>query len=192
LKTKFDVPAELLARVVAELREGRTPSMRLITTDMGVSPSLVNHHFHDSSELIKLAWRQIILSSVESDHEVLDQLGLAENWEGLAEFIYDVFSVERQGVRLAHMRAISQALGDDQLREVVMEAQEITKALWVDCLQKHTASGVLAPRVDIDSMAVLFAALPLGITAARLDLGLEERKNIAETWYKIMVAMLKP
>jgi AcrR family transcriptional regulator len=192
--TKHDaeLPEKLIAMVIKDIRAGRVPKMSSITKELGVSAPLVNHHFGDSAALLTRAWREIILSSVAEDYLALDALAQRADVEGLSDFIYEVFNPERHANRLAHMRAVSESLADHEIREVVLEAQELTRQSWVNFLTKHTESGVFVKRVDINAMALLFAAIPLGITAARLDLDEIERRQVSDAWLTIVLAMLQP
>lgn len=191
-KQDAQLPEKLIASVIEDIRAGRVPKMASITKKLGVSAPMVNHHFGDSAGLIRRAWREIVLSSIRDDYLFLDDLAAKNDWEGLSDFIYEIFAPERQASRLAHLRAVSESIADNQVREVVLEAQELTRQSWFNFITKHTDAGNLAKRVDVNAMAILFAAMPLGITAARLDLSQLERRQVSNAWFIIILAMLKP
>lgn len=187
-----DALVEKLVQLVArELRLGKTPLMNEVCAELGVSPSIVNHHFSDRQELLSQAWRSIVLASIDDDYQRLDAFGDGEDWEAVGAFIYEIFSPERQAARLAYLRAISEALGDEKLREIVEEAQERTRQGWHELLEKYVASGVLKPKVSVSFLAFFFAALPLGVTAVKFELTEAERKDISESWMNIMEMALR-
>lgn len=191
-KANSELTRKLVELVAEDLSNGIEPNMKEIAKTAGISPSLINHHFSGRASLISLAWREVILRHVEDDFEHLDQLGEKGDWEGVAKFIYEVFSPERHESRLVHIRGIAEALGDPEVRAAVLEGQRRTQESWVRFLQKYRDLKVVEPRVDLGSMAMLFAAIPLGTTASKLTLTPEERQRMAETWMKIVEMTLKP
>jgi AcrR family transcriptional regulator len=164
--------------------------MSLICAQLGVSPSLESHYFTDRSELVSQAWRAIALSLVDGDYERLDDFYSRKDWGGVEAFIFEVLSPDREAARLSCVRAISESLGDEKLRVIAEETQNKTRHIWEVLLEKK-AIGVLKPRVSISSLAFLFAAIPLGITAVKFELTAAERADLAASWAVLMESSLR-
>lgn len=170
---------------------GNSPVISKLCRELGVSQSLVQYHFENRSNLISQAWGQVVLSSIEDDFQRLDEIGSVDDWDALSGFILEVFSAERSEVRLAHLRAISESHADLRLQEVVDAAQEKTFELWCSLIRKYAATGVLKPTVSIDALALMFMAVPLGITAVQAKLSLGHQRELAEAWVTMLGHVLR-
>jgi AcrR family transcriptional regulator len=190
-KSKGDVPQLLLNRVASDLVAGNNPVISELCKELGMSPSLVQYHFENRSNLISQAWGQVVLSSIEDDFQRLDEIGSVDDWDALSGFILEVFSEQRSEVRRAHLRALSESHSDSRLQEVVDAAQEKTFQLWRSLIQKYSATGVLKPTVSIDALALMFMAVPLGITAARAKLSSTHQRELAEAWIAMLGHVLR-
>lgn len=182
---------ELLISVVAkQLTMGQEMHMANACREIGIVPSLANHYFADKSELSRLAWLRVIEANISRDFDRLTYLGDKVDWEGVESFIYEVFSPERSRIREAHIRGLASAFQDDELKDLLESAQAKTTTSWIDLLTKFTEAGVLNPKVDIGAIAVMFSALPLGVTAVHGELSDLHRKQLAAAWLQMLRAVL--
>ena len=176
--------------VAKQLTMGQEMHMANACREIGIVPSLANHYFADKSELSRLAWLRVIEANISRDFDRLTYLGDKVDWEGVESFIYEVFSPERSRIREAHIRGLASAFQDDELKDLLESAQAKTTTSWIDLLTKFTEAGVLNPKVDIGAIAVMFSALPLGVTAVHGELSDLHRKQLAAAWLQMLRAVL--
>ena len=182
---------ELLISVVAkQLTMGQEVHVADACRELGIVPSLANHYVSDRSELSRLAWLRVIEANISQDTDRLTELGDKVDWEGVESFIYEVFSPERSRIREAHIRGLASAFQDSELKVLLASAQAKTTTSWIELLTKFTEAGVLSPKVDIGVIALMFSAVPLGVTAVHGDLSDQQRKQFAAAWLQMLRAVL--
>ncbi len=157
---------------------------------IGIAPSLANHYFEDKDQLTREAWLSIMLAFVKEDYEQLDRFGQEDNWEGVRHFVYQVFSPARTPVRQAHIRGLGVGMLDKSLGEQVAKVQRETTESWMRLLKTYTDRGILQPKVDIWALAVLFTAIPIGITAVQGELSLSQREVMTNSWMEMLRSVL--
>ena len=158
--------------------------------EIGIAPSLANHYFQDKDELAREAWLSIMLAFVTEDFEQLDHFGQQDDWEGVRAFIFEVFSPRRLPVRQAHIRGLGVAMLDSELGGQVEQIQRETTERWHALLKTYADKGILKPKVDLWSLALLFTAIPIGVTAVQGELTQAERASITDTWLTMLRAVL--
>jgi AcrR family transcriptional regulator len=177
----------LITEVARQLALGKEINLVQACGSLGISPSMVNHYFKDKRELVNQAWMRIMLAFVTEDYERLNEFGRQDNWEGVRDFIYEVFSAERTKTRTAHIRGLGIGFLETELGEAIQAVQSETTEKWMGLLETYAKAGVINPRVDLWSIAVMFTAIPIGVTAIAGELTISERRNLTDTW----VAMLR-
>lgn len=180
----------LIEAAVKQLYLGKEVRLGDLCKEMGIAPSLANHYFTDKEELVREAWIRVVLAFITEDYEQLDEFGREVNWEGVEKFIFEIFSSARTEARLTHIRGLGQGQTDLQLGEAITQAQHTTTQKWLGLLEHYAAQGILKPKVDLNALAILFSAIPIGVTAVHGELSSKERKAMAETWLTMLRAVL--
>jgi AcrR family transcriptional regulator len=180
----------LIDEVAKQLLAGDEVHIANACKAIGIAPSLANHYFHDKSDLVRSAWLKIVLAFIAEDYEQLDQFGQNADWDGVAQLITKVFSPERTGVRQAHIRGLAAGSQDPVLGKAIATAQRETTENWLGLLENYAKAGVLEPKVDLRTIAIMFTALPIGVTAVQGELSEPARKAMAETWVTMLRAVL--
>jgi AcrR family transcriptional regulator len=180
----------LIAGVAKQLIAGEEAHVSKVCRQIGIVPSLANHYFPERTELIREAWLRIILSSIDDDYETLNAYAEKTDWAGVEEFIYGVFSGERHAVRVAHIRGIAASKMDAAFDQALMQAQLETTKLWRQFLQRFSDAGTVDAKASLDAIAIIFSALPIGISAVHEVLSETERREMADAWLKMLRAVL--
>lgn len=180
----------LINAAVERLYAGSEIRLGELCRELGIAASLANHYFTDKDELVREAWLRVVLAFITEDYAQLDEFGREVNWQGVEQFIFNVFSPERSKARQTHIQGLGQGFADQKLGTLIDAAQKETTKKWLGLLQRYTESGVLTPKVDLNAMAILFAAIPIGVTAVQGALSPEERSQITRTWLAMLRSVL--
>lgn len=187
---RADHSALLIEEVAKQLLAGHEVHIANACKAIGIAPSLANHYFEDKADLVRSAWLKIVLAFISKDFEQLDKFGQSADWNGVGEFVAKVFSSERTKVRKAHIRGLAAGSRDESLARSIQAAQIQTTEKWLWLLENYASVGVLDPKVDLKALAIMFTALPIGVTAVQGDLSESDRKAMAETWVTMLRAVL--
>ncbi|MEY3561803.1 MAG: hypothetical protein RL068_955, partial [Actinomycetota bacterium] len=180
----------LIEEVCKQLLVGDKVHVAEACKSIGISPSLVNHYFRDKGELVREAWLRLVLAFIAEDYELLDRFGKTADWNGVETFIFQVFGPDRNSVRNAHIRGLAAGSLDAELGNQVQQSQLETTKRWFGLLKTYTDNDVLHPKVDLWSLAILFSAVPMGVTAVAGELGEQERLAMTQAWVSMLRAVL--
>lgn len=187
---RADHSSLLISEVSRQLLNGEDVHIAKACRAVGIAPSLANHYFEDKAELVREAWLKIVLAFITEDYKKLDRFGQTSDWDGVAEFVSEVFSPERTNFRQAHIRGLAEGSKDTALRSRVLRSQEETTQRWLGLLENYAKAGVLKPKVDLRAVAIMFSALPVGVTAVQGELSESDGRALAETWVTMLRSVL--
>jgi len=175
---------------VKRLRSGRDVKVMEIAEELGTSPALVHFYFGDRQHLVDEAWRDILWAFVEEDSERVARFAQDRNWDGVAELVLDVLSEERDETHIAHVRAAGEGMASGDLRATLREVHESTIDRWVSLLRASIAEGQAETPFDLDAIATLIVAIPIGLAAVDPDMEPSRRRAVAETYTAMLRSTL--
>jgi AcrR family transcriptional regulator len=178
------------SEAVKRLREGRDVKVMEIAEDLGTSPALVHFYFGDRQHLVDEAWREILWAYVDQDSERVAEFAQDRNWEGVAVLVRDVLSDERDEIHTAHLRAAGEGQASADLGATLREVHEATIENWVRLLRQSIQEGQAETRLDLDALATLIVAVPIGLAAVDPDMAPERRAAVAEAYTTMLRAVL--
>jgi AcrR family transcriptional regulator len=175
---------------VKRLQSGRDVKVMDIAEELGTSPALVHFYFGDRQHLVDEAWREILWAFVDQDSDRVARFAQDRNWDGVAAIVRDVLSEERDATHRAHVRAAGEGLASDDLGATLREVHESTIDRWVDLLRRTIADGNAETPFDLDAIATLIVAIPIGLAAVDPDMEPARRRAIAETYTAMLRSVL--
>jgi AcrR family transcriptional regulator len=175
---------------VKRLQDGRDVKVMEIAEELGTSPALVHFYFGDRQHLVDEAWREILRAFVEQDSERVARLADDRNWDGVAELVREVLSPERDTIHAAHVRAAGEGIASGDLRATLREVHESTIDNWVGLLRAAIAESKAETRFDLDAIASLIVAIPIGLAAVDPAMEPSRRRAIADVYTAMLRAIL--
>jgi AcrR family transcriptional regulator len=161
-----------------------------IAEELGTSPALVHFYFGDRQHLVDEAWREILWAYVKEDSERVADFAKDRDWEGVASLVRDVLSEERDAIHAAHVRAAGQGLSSADLSASLREVHEGTIDNWVRLLRESIGAGQAETSLDLDALATLIVAVPIGLAAVDPDMDPGRRESIAVAYTAMLRAVL--
>jgi AcrR family transcriptional regulator len=177
---------------VKRLKEGRDVKVMDIAEELGTSPALVHFYFGDRQHLVDEAWREILWAFVDADSERVARFAQDRDWDGVAELVREILSDDRDTTHAAHVRAAGEGMGSPDLAATLREVHESTIEKWVDVLREGIEAGQAETRLDLDAIATLIVAVPIGLAAVDPDMEPERRSAIAKAYTSMLRAILDP
>ena len=177
-------------RAVSRLKEGREVKVMDIAEELGTSPALVHFYFGDRQHLVDEAWRQVLWAFVEDDAEEVARFAEDRDWDGVAVLVRSILSEERDATHSAHVRAAGEGIGSPDLAATLREVHESTITKWVELLRDSIAQGYAETSADLDALATLIVAVPIGLAAVNPEMGPERRRAVAEAYTMMLRAVL--
>jgi AcrR family transcriptional regulator len=175
---------------VKRLRDGRDVKVMEIAEKLGTSPALVHFYFGDRQHLIDEAWREILWAYVEEDAERVAEFARNRNWDGVATLVRDVLSEERDPIHAAHVRAAGQGGSSPDLGASLREVHEGTIEKWVKLLRLTISEGNAETPLDLDALATLIVAVPIGLAAVDPDMEPSRRAAVATAYTAMLRSVL--
>lgn len=175
-----------------KLEAGDEVRISEVAAELDVSPSLVNFYFGDRQSLIDAAWKDILEAHVDDDQDVVAGTIAAADWDGLRALVHEVFTADRDAVRLNHTRATVEARRSDELAALIREVHEQTIEGWANLLGLAVSAGIARTDLDHEAVARLVVAVPMGVTLVSPDLTDEQRTAVADAWFAMLRAVLDP
>jgi AcrR family transcriptional regulator len=175
---------------VKRLKEGRDVKVMDIAEELGTSPALVHFYFGDRQHLVDEAWREILWAFVDDDADRVAEFAQDRDWDGVGALVRDILSVERDSTHVAHVRAAGQGASSPDLAATLREVHESTIEKWVSLLKQSIAAGQAETRLDLDAIATLIVAVPIGLAAVDPDMDAGRRAAIAEAYTAMLRAVL--
>ncbi len=177
-------------KAVARLKEGRDVKVMDIAEELGTSPALVHFYFGDRQHLVDEAWRQILWAYVEEDSADVARFAENRDWDGVGQLVRDILSTKRDSIHLAHVRAAGEAASSPDLAATLREVHESTISRWVTLLRESIARGQAETPLDLDAIATLLVAIPVGLAAVDPDMSTERRRAISTAYTTMLRAVL--
>lgn len=175
---------------VKRLEEGRDVKVMEIAEELGTSPALVHFYFGDRQHLVDEAWREILWAFVDKDAERVAEFAQDRDWDGVSALVRDILSSERDATHVAHVRAAGQGASSPDLAATLREVHESTIDKWVSLLKQSIAAGQAETSLDLDAIATLIVAVPIGLAAVDPDMDAGRRAAIAEAYTAMLRAVL--
>jgi len=175
---------------VKRLRDGRDVKVMEIAEELGTSPALVHFYFGDRQHLVDEAWREILWAYVDQDSARVAEFAKERDWGGVAALIREVLSEERDEVHAAHVRAAGQGLTSADLGATLREVHEATIDNWIRLLRQSIAEGQAETALDLDALATLIVAVPIGLAAVDPDMDPARRAAIAAAYTAMLRSVL--
>jgi AcrR family transcriptional regulator len=181
----------LMRRTAVEhLKAGRDVKVMEIAQELGASPALVHFYFGDRQHLVDEAWREILWAFVEEDAEDVARFAEDRDWEGVASLVTEILSEDRDATHAAHVRAAGEGAGSPDLAATLREVHESTIAKWVDLLRQSIAAGQAETPLELDAIATLIVAVPIGLAAVDPGMSKERRRAVAQAYTAMLRAVL--
>ena len=178
------------SQAVKRLRQGREVKVMEIAEELGTSPALVHFYFGDRQHLVDEAWREILWAYVEEDSEQVAAFAAQRDWGGVAGIVRDVLAPRRDAVHSAHVRAAGEGLSSADLAASLREVHEKTIDNWVKLLRDAIESGNAETDLDLDAIATMIVAVPIGLSAVDPDMEPSRRAAIAEVYTAMLRSLL--
>jgi AcrR family transcriptional regulator len=175
---------------VKRLKEGRDVKVMDIAEELGTSPALVHFYFGDRQHLVDEAWREILWAFVDDDAGRVAEFAEDRDWDGVSMLVRDILSQERDATHVAHVRAAGQGASSPDLAATLREVHESTIEKWVTLLRQSIAAGQAETRLDLDALATLIVAVPIGLAAVDPDMDPRRRAAVAEAYTAMLRAVL--
>jgi AcrR family transcriptional regulator len=175
---------------VKRLKEGRDVKVMEIAEELGTSPALVHFYFGDRQHLVDEAWRQILWAFVDEDADRVAEFAQDRDWDGVAVLVRDILSVERDATHVAHVRAAGEGASSPDLAATLREVHESTIDKWVSLLKQSIAAGQAETTLDLDAIATLIVAVPIGLAAVDPQMDAGRRAAVAEAYTAMLRAVL--
>jgi AcrR family transcriptional regulator len=180
------------SEAVKRLREGRDVKVMEIAEQLGTSPALVHFYFGDRQHLVDEAWREILWAHVDEDTARAADFVKARDWDGMVELVHDVLSEERDAVHTAHVRAAGAGQTSADLAATLREVHEATIDSWVQLLRRTVTEAGVRTELDLDALATLIVAMPIGLAAVDPDMEPSRRDAVAEAYALMLRAVFDP
>jgi AcrR family transcriptional regulator len=178
------------SEAVKRLREGREVKVMEIAEELGTSPALVHFYFGDRQHLVDEAWREILWAYVDDDSERVAEFAKDRNWDGVAALVREVLSEERDDIHAAHVRAAGEGAASADLGATLREVHEATIDNWVKLLRQSIVEGQAETSVDLDALATLIVAVPIGLAAVDPDMEPARRAAVAAAYTSMLRSVL--
>ena len=175
---------------VKRLREGRDVKVMEIAEHLGTSPALVHFYFGDRQHLVDEAWREILWAYVDEDSQRVAEFAKDRDWDGVATLVQDVLSEDRDQVHAAHVRAAGEGITSQDLGATLREVHEATIDNWVQLLRQSIAEGQAETSLDLDALATLIVAVPIGLAAVDPDMEPGRRAAVAAAYTAMLRSAL--
>ena len=175
---------------VRTLKEGGEVKVMEIAERLGTSPALVHFYFGDRRHLIDEAWRDILWAFVDDDAGDVARFASDRDWDGVAQLVREILSPKRDDTHAAHVRAAGEGLASNDLRATLREVHEATIGRWVELLRTTIEAGQAETRLDLDAIATLVVAVPIGLAAVDPDMSPQRRRAVAEAYTAMLRAVL--
>ena len=175
---------------VRRLQEGRDIKVMEIAEELGTSPALVHFYFGDRQHLVDEAWREILWAFVDDDAQRVARFAEDRDWGGVEQLVHDILSEERDATHAAHVRASGEGMSSPDLAATLREVHEATIAKWVGLLRQSIASGQAETTLDVDALATLIVAVPIGLAAVDPDMESDRREAIAQAYTAMLRSVL--
>jgi AcrR family transcriptional regulator len=175
---------------VKRLQAGREVKVMDIAEVLGTSPALVHFYFGDRQHLVDEAWRDILWAFVDQDSDRVARFAQDRNWDGVADLVRDVLSEERDETHAAHVRAAGESMSSSDLRATLREVHESTIDRWVDQLREAISEGQAETTLDLDALATLIVAVPIGLAAVDPDMDPVRRRAVADAYTAMLRSVL--
>jgi AcrR family transcriptional regulator len=177
-------------KAVQRLKEGRDVKVMDIAEELGTSPALVHFYFGDRQHLVDEAWREILWAFVDDDSGRVARFAEDRDWDGVAQLVREILADGRDATHAAHVRAAGQGMTSPDLGATLREVHESTIEKWVGLLRQSIAAGQAETRLDLDAIATLIVAVPIGLAAVDPDMEPERRRAIAEAYTAMLRSVL--
>jgi AcrR family transcriptional regulator len=177
---------------VRRLQQGRDVKVMDIAEELGTSPALVHFYFGDRQHLIDEAWREILWAFVEDDSARVAGLAEDRDWDGVARLVEDILSEQRDATHSAHVRAAGEAVSSADLRATLREVHEATIDRWVGLMRSSVAAKLVETSLDLDALATLIVAVPIGLAAVDPQMEPSRRGAVAQAYTAMLRAVLDP
>jgi AcrR family transcriptional regulator len=175
---------------VKRLQAGLEVKVMDIAEELGTSPALVHFYFGDRQHLVDEAWREILWDFVDQDSERVAEFAKDRDWDGVGELVRDVLSAERVETHLAHVRAAGESMSSGDLRATLREVHESTIDRWVGQLRRAITDGQARTSVDLDALATILVAVPIGLAAVDPDMEPGRRRAVAHACTAMLRSVL--
>ena len=177
-------------KAVERLKERVDVKVMDIAEELGTSPALVHFYFGDRQHLVDEAWRQILWAYVEDDSAEVARFAEDRDWDGVAQLVRSILSKERDAIHLAHVRAAGEATASPVLAATLREVHESTIDRWVTQLKESIAQGQAETPLDLDALATLIVAVPIGLAAIDPEMSPQRRRAVSEAYTTMLRAVL--
>lgn len=191
-KAGADYKPLMTEAAVRRLLAGEPVTIAAIADEFEVSKPLVHFYFGNLEALLEAAWESLFMAFVDNDTADVAKFGDAVDWEGLNGLVAQVFSPERDDVHRAHVRASADAQAGGPLRRQLDASTKDTIAGWVELVEQYSELGVVSTPLDPEALALLIAAVPMGVTVMVPELTDVQRTNVATAWASMLRAVLDP
>jgi AcrR family transcriptional regulator len=175
---------------VRRLQEGQDVKVMDIAEQLGTSPALVHFYFGDRQHLVDEAWREILWAFVEDDADRVARFAEDRDWDGVGQLVREILSEDRDATHAAHVRAAGEGMASPDLAATLREVHESTIEKWVVQLKDGIEAGQAETRLDLDALATLIVAVPIGLAAVDPDMDPERRGAIAEAYTAMLRSVL--
>lgn len=177
-------------RAVKRLEQGRDVKVMDIAEELGTSPALVHFYFGDRQHLVDEAWREILWAFVEQDSERVARFARERDWDGIAGLVRDVLSEARDETHVAHVRAAGESVASGDLRATLREVHESTIDRWVGLLRQSVAEGQAETSLDLDAIATMLVAVPIGLAAVDPAMTPKRRRAVTQVYTAMLRSVL--
>ena len=177
-------------KAVDRLKEGRDVKVMEIAEELGTSPALVHFYFGDRQHLVDEAWREILWAYVDDDTAEIARFAQDRDWEGVERLVRDILSADRHATHVAHVRAAGEGASSGDLRATLREVHESTIDRWVQLLRAGIEAGQAETPLDLDALATLIVAVPIGLAAVDPEMEPARRRAVATAYTAMLRAVL--
>ena len=175
---------------VKRLKDGKDVKVMEIADVLGTSPALVHFYFGDRQHLVDEAWREILWAYVDDDAAEVARFAKDRDWAGVERLVRDILSTRRDATHSAHVRAAGEAAASADLRATLREVHESTIDRWVQLLRESIAAGQAETELDLDALATLIVAVPIGLAAVDPEMSPARRRGVAAAYTSMLRAVL--
>jgi len=179
-------------RAAARLAEGRDVRIMDIAEELGTSPALVHFYFGDRRHLVDEAWRQILEAHVDDDAARIADAAERVDWAAVSELVEEILAPSRDAIHLAHVRAAAEGQRSESLGGTLDAAHERTVGRWQELLAASIERGAVATPLDLEAIATLIVAVPLGLAVVRPRMSAGQRRALAATYTAMLRSVLDP
>ena len=177
-------------KAVERLKGGLDVKVMEIAEELGTSPALVHFYFGDRQHLVDEAWRQILWAYVDDDSAEVARFAEDRDWDGVAQLVRSILGKDRDAIHLAHVRAAGEATSSPDLAATLREVHESTIDRWVGQLRESIEQGQAETPLDLDALATLIVAVPIGLAAIDPEMSPQRRRAVSEAYTVMLRAVL--